>query len=289
MPYVELTPDPSLAHLIKCVFAFNAGAQEKEGRPECIVPDGHPELVIHFGAPFSEIDEAAGKTRQPRAFIMGQMSKPLALDPSQGAPALIGVRFRPWGLRAVLGLSVGELTDHRLNVADVAPSAAETLVDEIASAQSLAERAGILQRFIAGFVEANARHQDDLASAWTKRLTNADGDLLLTDLARASDLSLRQLERRFQAQVGLTPRLFANIVRFRSVFDKLNGQAHPDWVSLANDAGYFDQSHLNRDFRRFLGLSPTAYLTQLRGLVGAPPGQEDEATCRVVTRRGPAA
>jgi transcriptional regulator GlxA family with amidase domain len=107
-------------------------------------------------------------------------------------------------------------------------------------------------------------------------------------MAQECDLSLRQMERRFQAQVGMTPRLFANIVRFRAVFDKLNGHDRPDWVSLANNAGYFDQSHMNRDFRRFLGLSPTAYVTQLRGLVGAPPGHEDEATCRVVTRREPA-
>src|SRR5689334_3691275 len=113
MPYVELAPDPSLAHVVKCVFAFHADAGETEGRPECIVPDGHPELVIHFGHPFSEIDDGSAKKRQPRAFIMGQMSKPLALDPSQGSPALIGVRFRPWGLRAFLGSAMGELADRR--------------------------------------------------------------------------------------------------------------------------------------------------------------------------------
>jgi len=117
---------------------------------------------------------------------------------------------------------------------------------------------------------------------------SADGDCRLTDFARECDLSLRQLERRFRAQVGITPRLFANVIRFRSVFDRLNGHERPDLASLANDAGYFDQSHMNRDFHRFLGLSPSAYLTQLRGLIGAPPGQEDEATCRVVTRRAPA-
>lgn len=287
MPYIELSPDPSLAHLIKCVFAFHADADEKDGRPECIVPDGHPELVIHFGAPFSEIDEAAGRKRQPRAFIMGQMSKPLSLDPSQGSPALIGVRFRPWGLRAFLGSATSELADRRLNVADVAPAEAEVLVDQIASANTLAERATVLQRFVNSFVKSNDRYHDTQVSSWSQRVMSAEGDLRLTNLARECDISLRQLERRFQAQVGLTPRLFANVVRFRSVFDKLNGQTLPEWASLATDAGYFDQSHMNRDFRRFLGLSPTAYVAQLRGLVGAPPGQEDEATCRVLTRRAP--
>jgi AraC-like DNA-binding protein len=288
MPYSEFAPDPSLAHVVKCVFAYHVEAGET-GRPECIVPDGHPELVIHFGFPFTEIDAATGKKRQPRAFIMGQMSKPLDLDPSQGVPALIGVRFRPWGLRALLGTAMGEFTDRRLNVADIAPAQAESLVDEIASADTLARRAAALQRFVANFIEANERFQDDLPATWTKRLMVTGGDMRLTNLARECDLSLRQLERRFQAQVGMTPRLFSNIVRFRAVFDKLNGHDRPDWASLANDAGYFDQSHMNRDFRRFLGLSPSAYLTQLRGLVGTPIGDDDEATCRVVTRREPAA
>jgi AraC-like DNA-binding protein len=289
MPYSEFAPDPSLAHVVKCVFAYHAEPNEKGGRPECIVPDGHPELVIHFGFPFTEIDAATGKKRQPRAFIMGQMSKPLDLDPSQGIPALIGVRFRPWGLRAFLGAAMGEFTDLRLNVADLAPARTESLVDEIACARTHAQRAAILQRFVATFIEANERFQDTLTTTWSKRLMLAGGDMRLTSLARECDLSLRQLERRFQAQVGMTPRLFSNIVRFRSVFDKLNGHDRPDWVNLANDAGYFDQSHMNRDFRRFLGLSPSTYVTQLRGLVGAPLTDDDEATCRVVTRREAAA
>lgn len=289
MPYLELSPDPSLAHVVKCVFAYHVDAGEKDGRPECIVPDGHPELVIHFGYPFSEIDVAAGKKRQARAFIMGQMSRPLALDPSQGIPALIGVRFRPWGLRAFLGAPVNEIADCRLNVADIAPARAEHLVDEIASAATLQQRAAILQRFVKSRVDANDRFHDTLPSAWTRKLMMVRGDVRLTNLARECDLSLRQLERRFHAQVGITPRLFANVVRFRSVFDRLSGHDRPNWTALANDAGYFDQSHMNRDFRRFLGLSPSAYLTQLRGLVGAPPGHEDEATCRVVTRRERAA
>src|SRR6185436_439151 len=120
MPYVELAPDPSLAHLVKCVFAYDAEADEKDGRPERVVPDGNPELVVHFGHPFCEFDTDEGKRRQPRVFIMGQMTRALALDPSQGAPALIGVRFRPWGLRALLGSTMTGLTDKRLNVADIA-------------------------------------------------------------------------------------------------------------------------------------------------------------------------
>jgi AraC-like DNA-binding protein len=70
------------------------------------------------------------------------------------------------------------------------------------------------------------------------------------------------------------------------VFDLLTGASKPDWATLAAGAGYFDQSHMIRDFQRFLGCSPTAFLTQLRGLSAVLVGLDEETPCRVVTRRG---
>lgn len=288
MPYVEFLPRPDLAHIVKCVWNYESAANETEGRPERIVPDGNPELVVHYGHPFSEFTPDHGKRAQPRAFLMGQMTRPLALDPSQGAPGIMGVRFHPAGVRAMVGAAMDEFTDDHLRVADLAPTDAARLVDRIACAKSAAARAALMQDFVADRAAAHARFQDADVSRWTARLARANGGLTVTALAREAGLSPRQLERRFRDQVGVSPRLYANVVRFRSVFDLLTGAGKPDWTTLAISAGYFDQSHMIRDFQRFLGCSPTAFVTQLRGLSAVLVGLEEETPCRVVTRRGQA-
>ena len=288
MPYVEFLPRLELAHLIKCVWNYAADTTETEGRPERIVPDGNPELVIHYGHPFSEFTPGQAKRMQPRAFMMGQMTRPLALDPSQGAPGIVGVRFHPAGSRAMIGAAMDEFTDQRLNVEDLAPGRASSLVDEIASAPNAFARADILQNFVADFAGVHARFQDDTVTQWTASIARANGRVSLAQLAADAGTSLRQLERRFRLQVGVPPRQYANVLRFRSVFDILSGNTRPDWVSLALGAGYFDQSHMIRDFHRFLGCSPTAFLTQLRGLSAVLVGLDEEVACRVVTRRGQA-
>ena len=102
MSYVEFRPAPALAHLVKCVWVFEAEPSQTFGRPERIVPDGNPELVVHFGHPFGALTPSGIFTPQPRAFLMGQMTKPVTLDSSQGAAGVAGVRFhqaaraRPW-------------------------------------------------------------------------------------------------------------------------------------------------------------------------------------------------
>lgn len=285
MPYVEFLPRPELAHLVKCVWNYAAGTAETEGRPERIVPDGNPELVIHYGHPFSEFAPDQTKRTQPRAFMMGQMTRPLALDPSQGAPGIVGVRFHPAGSRAMIGAAMEEFTDRRLNVEDLAPGRTASLVDEIAGAPGALARANILQDFVAGFARGHARFQDDTVTQWAASIARANGRLSIAQLAQDAGISLRQLERRFRLQVGVPPRQYANVLRFRSVFDILSNNAKPDWVGLALGAGYFDQSHMIRDFHRFLGCSPTAFLTQLRGLSAVLVGLDEETACRVITRR----
>lgn len=288
MPYVEFFPKPEVAHLVKCVWNYSADTTEIEGRPERIVPDGNPELVIHYGHPFSEYTGAI-KEEQPRGFLMGQMTRPLALDPSKGAPGIVGVRFWPAGTRAMIGAAMSEFTDERLALDDAVPGATARLVDQIASAPDARVRCEILQDFVADVAAANARYQDAAVNHWVRRILNVNGKMSIASLARDSDISSRQLERRFRTQIGIPPRLFANVVRFRSVFDSLSGASKPDWVGMAINAGYFDQSHMIKDFHRFLGCSPSEFLSELRGLSAVLVGLDEETACRVITRRAGAA
>jgi len=64
----------------------------------------------------------------------------------------------------------------------------------------------------------------------------------------------------------LNPKLFNRIERFQSVLAKVQRVPEPEWDQLALEYGYFDQSHLIRDFLEFSGFSPADYLRRLKDL-----------------------
>jgi len=63
----------------------------------------------------------------------------------------------------------------------------------------------------------------------------------------------------FREQVGLTPKLFCRVRRFRAVLQGIGKGSPVNWAELAAECGYFDQAHLIRDFRVFAGMTPATY------------------------------
>ena len=78
------------------------------------------------------------------------------------------------------------------------------------------------------------------------------------DVARRVGLSQRRFIQVFAAEVGMTPKLYSRVRRFQQA--RALARKTADWARIAVDCGYFDQSHLIRDFLEFSGLTPTDYL-----------------------------
>ena len=69
----------------------------------------------------------------------------------------------------------------------------------------------------------------------------------------------RTLQRRFTAEVGVGPKAYQRVVRFRRAFALVSAASEGGLAAAAHRAGYYDQAHLNRDFRRFAGAPPRAF------------------------------
>ena len=72
-------------------------------------------------------------------------------------------------------------------------------------------------------------------------------------------ISRRWLEKQFAEQVGISPKEFARIARFNALLTSIKMTPSVSWAEMIDNFGYYDQSHLNRDFHEFTGLSPTQY------------------------------
>ncbi len=83
-------------------------------------------------------------------------------------------------------------------------------------------------------------------------------------LRDAAGLSAARLAAGFREQIGVTAKTYARIHRFHHAAARLRAGGSP--LEVALEAGYYDQPHLNADFRELSGLTPASF--------AATPGYE---------------
>ena len=254
MRYQEYPPPRELAPWIRLYWVYECRASDPVA--ETIVADGFPELIIHFRSPFSEADRNGRLITQPVAVACGQLTRPLVLHRSIDA-GMIGIRFQPGGLAPFLSAPMRLLTDARV-AADELIADVDQLVEKIVVAGNDVQRVAACNRFLLKSIDIDRENVG--IRRVLERITMARGDISVATLATLMGTSRRSLELAFQKTVGTTPKMYCRITRFRHLYDAVSNGMPVNWVQMALDAGFFDQSHLIRDFRRFTGDTPTTFL-----------------------------
>ena len=256
MRYEERRPPPDLAGEIECFWLVTGHGDEGKRLAERIVPDGCVELIVHLADPFARPDGEV----QPRGFVVGEMTRPIVVAPT-GAVRTLGVRFRPGQASCFIGMPLAELTDRAATLEEIWESAGGALELELRNAPDQPRRIAAAERFLRR--RRSLAPAADPRVAWAVRqILRNRGNITVEELARGSDLSVRQLERRFRARVGLSPKLLCRVVRFQGVFHAIGSDGATGWARVALECGYFDQAHLIRDFRDFAGDAPAAFLAE---------------------------
>jgi AraC-like DNA-binding protein len=86
-------------------------------------------------------------------------------------------------------------------------------------------------------------------------------------VSREAGLSRRRLSQLFREQVGMAPKLYCRLARFRELVRQIAAGGPVDWADVALAGGYYDQAHLAHEFRDFSGMSPSGYLAAERPFV----------------------
>jgi AraC-like DNA-binding protein len=168
---------------------------------------------------------------------------------------VIRVGFQVGGLHRLLRLPLHSIVDYTANSEDFMGSSIRETTDRLREAADFNEMnaivEGMLLRWLSGVKPVE--HFDKAVQA----LLKSGGNLTIEYLARESCLGLKQFERKCKERIGLSPKLFARIVRFSKAYRMREADPHISWTAIAHTAGYFDQMHLIRDFKVFAGTLPT--------------------------------
>jgi AraC-like DNA-binding protein len=266
MEYRESPPPPELAHVVHCVWSLEGHASELSEAMQPVLPDGRPELIVHFGDAFERIDGRGAWVKQPHVLLAGQLDRQLLLRPT-GTIAVVGLRFRACGASGALDVPLDRLTGETLALGDVSRSLADavrSVRDETDSADEgarlLVERTRSL--FASSEIDRRIQRAVDCIEA-------ARGRVTMDDVAGAAGMTRRHLERRFRELVGLSPKRLARIARFQhaiATLEEAEGRGRGARTALA--CGYADQAHFIRDFTMLAGCAPGEHLLRRGEMTG---------------------
>jgi AraC-like DNA-binding protein len=199
----------------------------------------------------------------PRSVLIGLQTHRRATLHISGSVNSFAILFQPTGLHQLFGVSTTELTDCDYEAESVLGASIVELEMRLEDCRTFAQRVSAANRFLLERVSVVG--QRDGVAAAADRILRSPGATPVAALAAMAGLSLRQFERRFAAQVGMSPKLFACIARFEAVMDRMTRGKGASWSDTAYRFGYHDQMHMVHDIQRFTGETPTKVLHIFRG------------------------
>lgn len=281
---VTATPHAALAGAVRGYGGFHESSIRPVLRRELPATD----VVVVLDLTGSLRVERPCSPSQSAAGVVAGVGRTPVSTRHSGEQVALEIRMSALAARSLLGASSGELSDRVVDAGELWGRAGNEVLERARQLQTWPERFALVedvllrrQRDHAGTVDA-----DPSLAAAHGLLVDREGDLSMQELLDITGWGRRRLADRFREQVGMTPKALARLARFRHAERLLRSPGHRSIASVALTCGYYDQAHLNRDFRELAGCTPTAHLATLRAdpatagmsTVGAgpPTGAADE-------------
>jgi AraC-like DNA-binding protein len=255
---VRRAPHPALASIVHGTYCgwvehTAQGARRRE-LPTMKVPliltlDGDPYRISSPG-------ERGGAVH--RSFVAG-LWETYAVTASPPSTFGLQIDLTPLGAHRLLGTPMSELANRIIDAMDLLGEAAPELLDRLQHAPTWLERFDLLDDAL--IARAGAAPSPSASVEWAMGLlVGRRGRVEINALTSELGWSRKRLNAAFQEHLGLSPKTIARILRFDHAVERLRTCAAPRWTEVALECGFYDQSHLIRDFATFAGATPTELL-----------------------------
>jgi AraC-like DNA-binding protein len=168
----------------------------------------------------------------------------------------LGVLFKPTALSRFLRIDMSELTNRTEDGTKLNKNFL-TLHQQLGEVQSVANKIELLDRFFLTTL------RDLETTSVVDRALDIIHHASFVSIRKVSEelgISERYLETQFKKNVGLSPKTYSLITRFKKMEQQLKANASANWGRLDFAHEYYDQNHFIKEFRRFTGHTPSEYL-----------------------------
>ena len=256
MQHQEFEPPEELRDTIKCFWYDRKDGGELQSSFE-VQPDGYAEIIFYFGSALS-ISRNGGLQQLPSPFMMGLLNQP-AIFYSENSLEIIGIRCYPWTVFDLLGMPSGKggVRTFEHPIAEL-----QATLNESIRTGNISEAVAQVKQYFLDVRSAVATSSVLFKAGIAMR--EANGTLPVSQVAAAAHATVRTLERNFKQSSGYTVKDVSGLIRFEQVRNRLWQSPDANLAGLAHELGYTDQSHLSREFKRYSGTTPAAFVRKAK-------------------------
>ncbi len=240
-PYI---PAPALRPYIEMYWLLSGVVEQEE--IISLMPDGGINLVLNLGEDITSLTFNKG-VHHASTYLVGTMTQ-TDQQILRGKVLLFGIKFRPGAFPHF----------HRFDSLDQYANQFQ-LFDQ----KEFPDIKNVIRHFVA---YVDQYYLDRLSPPRYSVLHIAAdiaqhaGIIKTVELAKRHFTSVRQLERQFNLQIGVSPKEFINLTRFNHAFIRLQNHHEKTLSEIAWASGYYDHAHLTNDFKRYTGKAPSAFI-----------------------------
>lgn len=265
MFFREYFPHPELKNHIRCYWTLEiSGSASQYEWLHFLVENVEFTFNLSDRAKFIASDI---KTRMfPQCCVYGPMTRTMHLKPVSEVK-MFGVCFRPGGAYYFFPCQISELVNRCVIIDDLLRGNQSEIIHRVRyDCKTTVERIDLLDQYFLRHLDK--KRKDNSIAAAVNIIEAYKGQVNIEYVAKSIGLSPRQLERKFKERVGISPKQLCRSLRFKNMLKHINVSSNVSWATTAVSCGYYDQSHMIREFKYYTGESPLAYLVTPKAMDG---------------------
>ncbi|MCO5947987.1 helix-turn-helix domain-containing protein [Mucilaginibacter flavidus] len=233
---------------------------------ELIMP-AHTDQFLEFylSGRYTIVDKKGnGEFLSPASIFIGHQTTPNWDLKLQGHYRMFFIHFTPNGFFKIFNIPMKEFTNKALDPESFIHMEIRQMHEQLSNAKCFTDMTGIVERFLIRKLLSRQGYADNFDKI-INHINAQHGIVDINWLVNQSNLSIRQFERKFNQQLGISPKTFIRKTRLNHVINLKKLQPYLSWTDITYRAGYFDQAHMIKDFKSLTCESPKLFLKKIVG------------------------
>lgn len=223
-----------------------------------LLPVNNIDFIFNFSSQIEYIGDEKVRTTSTRFHFNGIRDKYCIINQT-GNLRVFGASFFSIGLFPILRMPLNEFTSKTIELDDIISNFTDEILKKLTSLQSNSEIIKIIEMAIADTVDISLIPGKDIYELI--KVFNSSNHCI-SDFCEQYGVNQRKLERIFNKYIGVSPKLFQRINRLQGIINQFKQKKSDNLTLFAYDNNYFDQTHFIKDFKTFIGTTPTEFLSQ---------------------------
>lgn len=252
MFYHEIAPSLEISHLVLSFWEFTVQSENPEPIIHEVFPDGCV-LLFYY----------RNKNADVNILFIKDLSLETAKTQIHAGDIYWGMRLAPSACAKILRANPSEIQSQQLNESNSFTHLTDGLLEELSLCRNFKEAIKTYGKKIKSLGLTVAETDEKIAEA-VSIIEENRGEIKISEIAAAVGLSVRQLERRFRRNAGLSPKQYARARRIRATAINMLETAEMNWANRAAEMGFTDQAHLTHEFSTLTGRSPNSFAEKVK-------------------------